>query len=85
MLVSTVASREQLCLQARLETAKLDYDVTLDGRVLHTCAAASGKARPPMVAQRTRGMMSTSSAADVDSPHQSHDKIRRQDTTVPDH
>jgi len=55
MLVSTVVSREQLCFD--LKTAEHHNDVTLDGRVFHTCAATTGKARPPMVAQWTRGMM----------------------------
>ena len=58
-LVSTIASRELLSFQARLKTVKLDDDVTLGGRLLQTCAAATGKARPPMVARRIRGMMSS--------------------------
>jgi len=62
-----------------LKTAKLDDDVMLDRRVFHTCAAATGKVRPPIVAQRTREMMrSAVYAAAVDSLRQPHE-IRRQD------
>jgi len=59
MLVNSVASRKQLSSQERLETFKLDDDVTLDGRLFHTFAATTGKARPPMVSRRTRGIMSS--------------------------
>jgi len=53
----------------------------MNGRVFHTCVAATGKERPPMVAQCTRGMIRSA----VDSPCQPHDEIRRPDTTVPDY
>ena len=51
---STIASREQLCFKRDLKTVKLDDDVTLGGRLLHMCATATGKARSPLVARRTR-------------------------------
>jgi len=69
-------------LKRDFKAVALDDEVTLDRRVFHTCAAATGKTQPPKVAQRTRGMMrSTPSAATVDTPCQPHDELR--DTTVP--
>jgi len=47
-----------------LKTTKLYNDVTLDGIVFHTCAAATRTARPPVVARRTRGL--TRSAVDTE-------------------
>ena len=43
-----------LVFKRDLETVKLDDDVTLGGRLFHTCTAVTGKARPPMVAQQAR-------------------------------
>jgi len=57
--------------QGILENFKLDDDVTLDGRLFKTFAAATGKARPPMVSRRTRGIMSSA----VDSLCQPHEGI----------
>ena len=48
-----------------MKTERLDEDVTPDDRVFQTLAAATGKARPPIVGRQTRGTMSSA----VDAEH----------------
>jgi len=59
MLVDSVASRKQLNFQVRLENFQTRWCHTWWYRLFHTFAATTGKARPPMVSRRTRGIMSS--------------------------
>ena len=57
---------EQECLELLPERSSDDCEVSVIGRLFHTCAAATGKARSPRVQRRVTG---TSSA--VDDPEHS--------------
>ena len=60
---SFVAAAEQVCLQPFLDSD--EADLTSPGRPFHTFAAATGKARPPIVDRRQVGTPSCSVEADL--------------------
>jgi len=62
---SFVAAAEQVCLQPVLETGSDEADVTSLGRLFHTFAPATGKARPQIVDRRQVGTSSCSVEADL--------------------
>ena len=49
---SFVSAAEQVCLQPVLEHRSDEADLTSLGRLFHTFAPATGKARPPIVDRR---------------------------------
>jgi len=62
---SFVTAAEQVCLLPVLKHRSDEADVTSLARPFHTFAAATGKARPPIVDRRQVGTSSCSVEADL--------------------